>query len=79
MNIYFFYLQDKAALKAANEKLQSNGAIKSQQNGSAFIKEVNGNTKFADSMSKIDDYCNANITSPTAKTTRQRVFAAGNN
>lgn len=71
------FKQDKAALKAA--QANSNGAIKSNQNGSAFSKEVNGNIKFADTMSKINDYCNASITSPTAKTTRQRVFAAGNN
>lgn len=72
-----FSHQDKAALRAAQKN--SNGAIKSHQNGSAFSKEVNGNTKFADTVSKIEDYCNATILSPTAKTTRQRVFAAGNN
>ncbi|TMW50635.1 hypothetical protein DOY81_004294, partial [Sarcophaga bullata] len=73
------YLKREKDKKAAIKAAQINGAIKSHhQNGLVSDKtELNGNTKFADSLSKIADYSNA--TSPTAKTTRQRVFANGNN
>ncbi|XP_037949099.1 elongation of very long chain fatty acids protein-like [Teleopsis dalmanni] len=73
-----FYKQAYLKREQKKEKLANkangyaNGVHKTleYQNGSAYATEINGNTKLQDSML---------ITSPTATTTRQRVFAAANN
>ncbi|XP_075148645.1 ELOVL fatty acid elongase 7 isoform X2 [Haematobia irritans] len=80
--MFYFLFSDfykKSYLKRekgkASNKLYSNGAIKSSTaNGK---HEINGNTKFAESMAKFEDY--ANCASQTAETTRQRIIAAAGN